>query len=227
MDSCDRPQEPGSVQIFPPGTTVFAQADVLNETYLILDGIIKLVREESSGRELIVGLRFSGWFLGSVCVLSGQICPVSAVTVTRCRVRRLDAAGFKARLRSDAAFSWGLHEQHCGAASDLMVRLAQLGCTSVHDRLLYLLRRLAAGRGVNAERGAVRITVPLKQWELAQLVGATPEYMNRLLQGLQQERLISFQKGWLTIPDPRRLGSDDALLGAAWNTSRLSGRAYV
>ena len=50
-----------------------------------------------------------------------------------------------------------------------------------------------------------RFEVPLTQEEIADALGLTPVHVNRVLQRLRAEDLISFSRGMLTIHDYRRL----------------------
>jgi CRP-like cAMP-binding protein len=51
----------------------------------------------------------------------------------------------------------------------------------------------------------VRLKLPLKHKELAQLLGITPEHLSRVLRGMQQEGVVVREKGWIRIADARLL----------------------
>ncbi|MGH2376405.1 MAG: helix-turn-helix domain-containing protein [bacterium] len=47
--------------------------------------------------------------------------------------------------------------------------------------------------------------MPLRHWEIAQLLAVTPAYLSRLFNRLEQEGILLRRKGWLTISDPDNL----------------------
>jgi CRP-like cAMP-binding protein len=51
----------------------------------------------------------------------------------------------------------------------------------------------------------VRFKLPMKHWEVAQLVGITPEHLCRLQRQMEQEGLLQRENGWLIISGLDRL----------------------
>jgi CRP-like cAMP-binding protein len=45
----------------------------------------------------------------------------------------------------------------------------------------------------------------LKQWEVAQLLGITPEHLSRLIKQMEKEGIIGRENGWLIIRNPKKL----------------------
>src|SRR5881296_998519 len=59
------------VQAYPSGVELFQQGEPVQKVYLIHRGLVKLVRREENGQEMIVDLRREGWFLGAPAVILG------------------------------------------------------------------------------------------------------------------------------------------------------------
>src|SRR5690348_16253149 len=85
---CMRPR------ICPPGETLLLQGYVAEDVYLVERGIVKLTRISEDGKELIVGLRSSGWLLGSASAVLGVPNPVSITALNQCQLRYLPADSF-------------------------------------------------------------------------------------------------------------------------------------
>jgi CRP-like cAMP-binding protein len=47
--------------------------------------------------------------------------------------------------------------------------------------------------------------LPLKQRELAELIGVTPEHLSRILNTLSKDGVLYVNKGWIVIPNPQAL----------------------
>jgi CRP/FNR family cyclic AMP-dependent transcriptional regulator len=174
-------------QAYPAGCTITEQGAPASEVFHIEQGLLKLVRLDRSGGDAIVGLRSSGCFLGAEAVLLDDSHPVTAITLSPCLLSRMDAGAFRERVRSNLEFSWHLHVAHCRELQDDTVQRADFASLPAKDRLLRVFERLA---GDEREGRAVTVRVPLKQWEIARLIGVTPQYVCQLMAQLESEGML-------------------------------------
>jgi CRP-like cAMP-binding protein len=217
-------EDSAASQAYPPATELFQQGAPAHEVYFITGGLVKLTRLEPDGQEVIIGLRASGWLLGAAAVIVEQPHAVTVVAVTRCQVRRLSARTFRERVKTDAQFSWWIQQMQSREIYDQTVRVAQLSCISARHRLEHLLWQLmTAAEPVATPRG-VRLQVPLKHWEIAQLIAVTPPYLSQLLNRLEEEGVLRREKGWFMIADPRRLWHAAESERAGFNQPGQTGR---
>ncbi|MCA1616908.1 MAG: Crp/Fnr family transcriptional regulator, partial [Acidobacteria bacterium] len=79
----------GSPQAYPVAMELFQQGAPAREVYFIERGVIKLVYLNQDGKSGIIGLRSSGWPLGACAAILQEIHPITAVTLTPCRLYRL------------------------------------------------------------------------------------------------------------------------------------------
>jgi CRP-like cAMP-binding protein len=174
---------------YPAGVTLCRQGDVIREVFHVEDGLVKLQRLHSNGRERIVGLRAAGWYVGATAAILGEPAAATAVTLTASHVSRIPAGCFRDRLRNDLELSWRIHRMHSREIQIEMIEAGDLGASRARDRLVSFLRSLPA---IATERssGTHRVVVPLRQWELAQLLGMTAPYLCRLLADLEREGTI-------------------------------------
>ena len=200
----ERPDFPPS-QAVASGVELFAQGAMIDDVVFINEGVVKLVRVERDGRELIVGLRLAGWFLGSTSALLGRPVPASAITLSRCRVQRVAAPGFFDQVKSDPELSWDLHQAHSREIHDNIERLAQLGCLRSRQRLEHVLRELASARLQETGSHEIQLELPMRHYEIAGLIAVTPEHLSRLLHQMEEEGLIRLEGGSIVVPDPSRL----------------------
>jgi CRP-like cAMP-binding protein len=68
-----------------------------------------------------------------------------------------------------------------------------------------LLWQLAHVLKLTNSSGEVLLRLPLKHWELAQLIAVTPEYLSRLLNKMQQDGVVRRKKGFMIIQDMGKL----------------------
>ncbi len=186
-----------------PHTELFAQGDAPQAVFLIEEGLVKVSRVEENGNEAIVGLRRKDWVLGWAAALLGRPHPTAAETVEPCRLRHLRVADYHRLVRTDTAESLRLHRVQ---GLEYYERVQTRGLRA-RDRLERFLREEARQQQPvpSTTAGPVRFQLPLRQWELALLIGVTREHLSRMLRQLQREGCLLRRKGWFVLPDPGRL----------------------
>ena len=192
-------------RVYRGGAELYRQGAVADEVFFVERGLVKLTRAEEDGQELIVDLRFPGSLLGVAPALTRRRHPLTAVALTKSHVRRVEAKAFCRLLQSDTRFSWHVHQLSGHEISHHLARVAQLGCLTARHRLEQLFRQLITADGTPAVSRDFLLRMPLKQWEVAQLIAVTPAYLSRLLNQLELEGLIRRERGAFAIPEPRRL----------------------
>jgi len=200
-----------AAQSYPARVELFRQGDAPQSVFLLEQGLIKLMRVENDGHGIIVGLRAAGWFVGAASVILARPCLVSAVTVTPARVARMGADAFRAALRDDPELSWHVHEMHSREVHAEIDQVTEFHSLSARRRLERFLRRLEGslepiGEG-NGNGDEVRLEIPLRQWEIAQLIGVTPPYLSELTRDLETRGLLRREKDSLVMFRPRAAAS--------------------
>src|SRR6266700_1752938 len=76
-------------------TLLLAQGRLTDTVFLLVSGLVKLTHVDSSGKEIIVGIRRSGWLLGVAAAILHQPQPAGAATFTRCQLLRIPAEGIR------------------------------------------------------------------------------------------------------------------------------------
>lgn len=191
--------------VYPPGCELFRQDSPAQFVYFSETGLVKLMRSEDNGHELILSLKFSGSLLGAAAAIHDKPHPFSAMTVTSSKLARLSAQAFLDLVASDPHLASGLHEMLSAEILEQTARISQIACLSARHRLEQLLWQLACDQSVSNGNPAVKFQLPLRYWEVAQLLAVTPTYLSRLLTTLEQEEVISRRKGWIVIREPASL----------------------
>lgn len=169
---------------YPPKVVFFRQGGRTDEVFYLEHGLVKLMRLQPSGDESIVGLRSAGWFLASAACVLGREYVVTAVAVTGCRVARLRANAFRQLLKSNPALSWRVHRMHSEEIYDQLGRGADLRSLPARERLERLLATIGPQLETSADGTDRKLKIPLKQWEIAQLISVTPQYVCKLLRAM-------------------------------------------
>lgn len=192
-------------QRYPRAVELFRQGRLLEEVLNVGTGVVKLVSVAPDGRESILSLALSGSWLGTAPVIANQPTPASAITCTEALISRMPASTFRQVLESDPTFSTEIHRAQSLELCRQAVWLGRVNSLSSSHRLQCVLRQLLTVFHSRTPGGSIRLHLPIHHWELATLIGVSPEHLSRLLRGLQQSGVIVRQKGFIVVPDITRL----------------------
>lgn len=185
-------------------TVLFEQGAIPSNIFLVEKGLIKLTRISEAGLEFIAGLRSAGSFLGAASAIAQRRHPFSAITVTSSLVQPLDLKVFLNLARRDTNVSWYLHRMHSLEMHDQASQLMQLRCLSARQRLEQLIWQVTAADSARLTH-PVHMRLPLKRWEMAQVIGVTPEHLCRIMKELEAERIMRSEGSTLIVLDASRL----------------------
>jgi CRP-like cAMP-binding protein len=174
--------------------------------YLIEEGVVKVFRYEGV-RRTVIGLRFPGWLLGGTATITRRRLVVAAETATKCRLRRIDARAFRCLLEADQQLVLDSLRLCAEELEDLMAQ-SGVGRLLARRRLERLLYALAPACGTIAHSG-LRLSLPVRHFELAEAIMVSPQYLSQLLKGLESDGLIRRQGGRLFLLDPDQLWHGD------------------
>ncbi|MBV9959686.1 MAG: Crp/Fnr family transcriptional regulator, partial [Acidobacteria bacterium] len=156
-------------------------------------------------QQVITSLRSKGCFLGASCVILQKPFSVNAVTLTRCELRRIPAPLFIAVLKSDAQLCWQFQKILCHEINEQVNHTAELGYLSARCRLERLLWNSIHSLHACPPHTNVRVHLPLKNKELADLIAVTPEHLSRMLRKMQEEGVLRIERGWIVVTELHRL----------------------
>jgi CRP-like cAMP-binding protein len=182
----------------PAGAVILHQGFRAESVYLVRAGLVKLLCACPDGRTTIVGLRHRGSLLGTEAVLLGESQPLTAIALTSCELARIPAGELSSLLRHGDTLSWEVHQEHCREVQRQLERVVALACLSARERLDEFLRLLWIAIGPEGDDPTAAIELPLRDWELAQFLAITPQYLSRLMHELADEgRLRRRGSRWL------------------------------
>lgn len=185
----------------PAGEQILTQG-IANSSYVhVLDGTVKLTTALEDGSEQIVGLRFSGDFIGQRFAREVSYTAETASSVEYCRVSK---AALDALADSNTDIAHLMHRlvsTELEETRELMLTLAQ---RDARQRVAGLLYRI--GQRHWPSMPTARIELPLSRAEIGNYLGLTVETVSRQLSGLKRDGLISIdRKTLVTVRDMGRL----------------------
>lgn len=173
------------------GQTLFAEGDDGDRLYVVLDGKMKLTRTAPDGRENLLSVLGPGEMFGELSLFDPRPRTASAIAVTECRLAALAHDELRPWLDKSPQVGVTLLRalaRRLRRANDVM---ADLVFTDVPGRVAKALLDLAERFGKQADDG-LHVHHDLTQEELAQLVGASRETVNKALADFAG-------RGWMRI----------------------------
>src|SRR3990172_4522903 len=196
-----------TLRVIPPQHQIFSQGESPHTVCLICSGLVKLIRTESDGKRVIVGLRREGTILGASTLLLGMPYAATAETVNRSKLCFVPIEQFKQVMDTDAKFSQWISTILSRKLYFSLLNISQKCSLSGRQRLEKFLRELVQAQDGSDRKGPIKIQMGLKNWEVAQLLSFTPQHLCSLMKELEGEGIVRRKEGWLIIPQPKRLFS--------------------
>ncbi len=186
------------------GEVLFRKGDEGNVLYIVRKGSIKIVLPSKMGDEAVLAVFSAGDFFGEMALLDGM--PRSADAVA------LEPSELLALNRNDFITFLGNNEEAMQAIlSNLSMRLRKTDDSledayflNISARFAKKLVELAKTHG-KRDGDIIQIDLRLSQKDLASMIGATRESVNKELRVLREKGLVSTEKGTLRILDLARL----------------------
>jgi CRP-like cAMP-binding protein len=185
---------------------IYLRGDPGTAFYVLATGRVKIALTSPDGKELILRRLGPGDFHGELALLDDEPRSADAIATEPSVLLVLQRDQFRQFLAEHPAVATKL----LATVSAYLRRNAELiqdaTFLDVPARLARILLELAGGDGADnlPPAGAV-IPDRMKQAELASLVGATRESVNKWLGSFEKQGLISYEKGQITLLRPGAL----------------------
>lgn len=188
------------------GQVIFRQGEPGTRLYLVLDGKAKLFYTAPDGRENMLAVIGPGDVIGELSLFDPGERTATAAALTDCRVVSLDHEALRPWLREHLDVAEALLAAMARRLRRTNEAMADLVFTDVPGRVAKAILDLA-GRFGEEGTGGVLVRLDLTQEELAQLVGASRETVNKALSEFAARGWLRQAGGNLLILDRDRLAN--------------------
>jgi CRP-like cAMP-binding protein len=176
---------------YPRGSSIFSVGELGDRLYIILSGKVKLGRNSPDGRENLLAIMGPADMFGELSVFDPGPRTSSATAVTDVRLATMDRGALREWITKRPEIAEQLLRVLARRLRRTNNNLADLIFTDVPGRVAKALLQLARQFG-QQEGSHLRVTHDLTQEELAQLVGASRETVNKALADFTG-------RGWLRV----------------------------
>ena len=186
------------------GQVLFHEGDSEDRLYVVVSGKIKLGRSGSAGRENLLAVLGPGQMFGELSVFDPGPRSTTATAVTNTELRTLEHDELNGWLTNNPEVAQGLLGQLAARLRRANDVVADLVFSDVPGRVAKALLDLASRFGDRREDG-IQVHHDLTQEELAQLVGASRETVNKALADFAARGWIRLEPRSVTLLDVERV----------------------
>ena len=186
------------------GAILFQQGDEGDALYGVIAGLIRISVANAAGREITLGLMEPGDMFGEIALLDGLPRTAGAQAAEGSVILAIDRAHFFELLEAEPRLARHVIELLCERLRQSTDRFSEHTLLRLDARMARKLQSLAAGHGRDV-RGGTRIALKLSQSELAQMLGASREAVNKLLQRWSRAGILRHERGTIVVTAPKQL----------------------
>ena len=187
------------------GEVIFHEDDDGDRLYVVLDGKVKIYRTSPDGRENMLAVLGPGDMFGELSLFDPGPRSATVTAVTDATFSSLSHEDLLRWLEGRPVVARGLLAQLAGRLRKANDVVADLVFSDVPGRVAKALLDLADRFGRTADDG-VHVHHDLTQEELAQLVGASRETVNKALADFASRGWLRLEPRSVVIMDVERLG---------------------
>lgn len=186
-------------------STIFSDKSTTDSAYILLSGVARITCVNRKGRRTTAIILSPGLIPAFPAAVEGITYHFRCEAVTSCQVGTIGLNSFiKICLGIGSAAFKRMSASFLGRWDRVHLRCSNLmGCT-LEERLALVLLDLTENFGVPDDKGGIRLTIPVRHYDLAELVGATRPRVSEHLRLFARKHLISIQNERLVL-DPKGL----------------------
>ena len=185
---------------------LFWQGDSSTQLYVVRRGKVRIYKISPAGHETSINIFSTGDIIGEFAAVDQQPRSATAQAITHCLLWRMEGDVFVQHLRTRPNLALALNRLLVGKlrwTAEFAETVAQYDAAG---RLLHILLLYNEQFGEMLEAGKrYKLDLGLNQDDLASLVGARREWVNRLLQTWQRQGWMEYKTGKLIIHDLSRM----------------------
>ncbi len=179
---------------FPKQTHIISEGDESSSLYILLTGKVRVFSSDRDGKEVTLLLQTPVSYFGELALLSDEPRSASVTTLEKTTCAVISRSDFRHWLKDNPEVSFGLIQDLAVTVRRLTDKVKQLALSNVYERTVKVLQDLA----VEEQDTFVIHNLPTQQ-ELANMVGASREMINKIMKELTKGGYVVIEDKTLRI----------------------------
>jgi CRP/FNR family transcriptional regulator len=191
---------------FAPGELLFSEGEPCKGLHVIAAGNIRIFKTSINGREQVLAVNGPGESVAELPVFDGGPYPASAMAIDGAEVAFISRKDFQGYCLEHPEVALKVLSVVGSRLRRLVGIIEELSFTTIRQRLIATLVKLAQSEGIKTERG-VEFHLPASHQELANQLGTVRELISRNLMRLQAEGLLGVDARQIVVKDLKGLSA--------------------
>ena len=188
---------------------IFRQGDSSRELYIVKQGKVRVFKISPAGGETSTNIFFTGDIFGEFAAIDGDTRSATAKMLSRTTLLEMSHERFLDHMRHLPGLALNLSQLLCRKVRWTATYAETVAQFDAAGRLLHTLLLYNEQYGKIIEPGKrYSLDLSLNQADLASLIGARREWVNRLLQSWRRRELIEYHTGKIIILDLPRVKAE-------------------
>lgn len=183
---------------YPKNAVVITEGEQGDSLFAVMSGRVKVFIGDEDGREIILKMLGPGDVFGEMSVIDRQPRSASVSTLEPCVFRVLSHSSFEVCLERAPRIAIGVMNALAKRLRDADRKITTLALMDVYGRVAHTLLELAV-----QSDGKLQVGQKLSQQDIANMVGASREMVNRILKDLSERGYITVESKSITIHNER------------------------
>ena len=184
---------------FRAGEVIFHREDPGQVLYVIKEGKVKICQISPDGQEMTLTVLGKGEYFGELALLDGLPRSTDAIASERVECYTLQRTDFHNAIMKNPKIAIQALEVLSKLLRNTNQMVEDMIFLDVYGRVAKKLLELADAHGAKAEDGGIRIEMRLTQQELASMVGASRESVNKVMGYFTEKNFITTDKHRITL----------------------------
>ncbi|MGM0452405.1 MAG: Crp/Fnr family transcriptional regulator [Thermodesulfobacteriota bacterium] len=170
------------------GKLIFSEGEPANGFYIAADGLIKIYKLSSEGKEQILHMFGPGEPFGEVPVFSGQAFPANAEAVQKSKLLFFPRKAFVRLITDNPSLALNMLAVLSGRLRHFTVQVENLSLKEVPARLAGYFLLLS-----EEQKNDEMLFLNISKGQLASFLGTIPETLSRMLKKMSDQKLIEVE----------------------------------
>jgi CRP/FNR family cyclic AMP-dependent transcriptional regulator len=183
-----------SEKSYPKNAVVLTEGEMGDSLYMIQSGKVKVFIGDEEGREIILKILGPGAFFGEMSMIDKQPRSASVTTIEASTFQVLTHSAFERCVEQEPRIGNMVMQILAQRVREADRKIGTLALMDVYGRVASTLLELSV-----YSNGKLMVGEKLSQQDLANMVGASREMVNRILKDLSDRGFISIESKAITI----------------------------
>ncbi|MDF9406765.1 Crp/Fnr family transcriptional regulator [Pelotomaculum isophthalicicum JI] len=197
-----------TVQVYLRNNVIFIENEKGDNLYVVRKGSLKIYRTVEDGREIMLDVLFPGCFFGEMALLDNFRRSASVQTREKSELLVMPGKIFATLVRQHPTIAFNIILVMSRRLRLANLQMESLALKDARSRIINAILRISQRQQNQESSSVLRYGINLTHQEIGDFSGTSRETVTRVVQELQEKKLISLKKRRLVVLDQDALENE-------------------